>query len=954
LDLKHPAKPSAPESNGSDLRIAFLCNAIAELSGLLEEDAIHGQMARVSVPSFADACAVDIVDSSTSAVRRVGAAHIEPAGEEVLWELGRLYTNGAGSVDLELLRTGRAEVLGEVSEALLERMARDAHHLSLLRRLGLRSSMTIPVRAEEDALYLWTFGMSASGRSYSRADLTIAERLVPAVSAALRSARRHRDAAESLMIAARAAEQMERMQAVTAALSAALTPIEVTRIILEGSLSALGAGAAAIGLLTEDGSAIEIMHVGGRAGGYLERSALLPLNAPLPLAEAVRTGAPIWLERASDWNETRGIAGLALSDGAWAAIPFIINGRVLGGLDLRFDKPRRFGAEEREFAVALARQCTIALERACLFDAERHARKQIAHLAREAEQARKAAERATVRISQIQAITAAASEALTPREVAEGVIRQAIEPVGACAGGFGQLTEDGNAIELMGLIGYSKSEVDPDRRIPLHAHAPIPDAVREARSIFFESADEVAAAYPKIARVHVARGFGAMAIVPLIAKGRAIGGLGFVFPGPRAFSDDDRSFLSALGKHCAQALARALAYEAERRAHVAADEANRLKDEFLATVSHELRTPLTAILGWARMLRTMKTSEGTSARALETIERNAGLQARLIDDLLDVSRIITGKLRLEIQTVDLAAVIRAAIDAVSHAASARDIQLIPLVDTSVPPVEGDPSRLQQIVWNLVSNAIKFTPKGGVVEIRLDRAGPEAHIRVTDTGLGIVPEFLPYVFDRFRQADSTMTRSHGGLGLGLAIVRALVDMHGGSVHAASEGPGKGAAFTVAIPFPQGPKAMSRVPVTSIPLLVGLPDLTGLRVLVVDDEPDSLDVVASVLASQGALVEQASSARAALELLMERPPDVLVSDIAMPGEDGYELIRQVRLLDSDIASRVAAVALTAYARVEDRVKALSAGYQMHVAKPVSPAELVTIVASLGTGLRPSRLP
>jgi signal transduction histidine kinase/ActR/RegA family two-component response regulator len=944
---------SINESSGADPRVTFLCNAIAELSGILEEDAIHGRMARLGVPSFADICAVDVLDSSTSPMRRVGVAHIEPAGEEILWELGRVYSSGVWPANIDLLRTGRAEVV-EISDALLEKIARDAQHLSLLRSLGLRCAMTVPVRFEEDALYLWTFGMTASGRSYSRDDLRIAEHLAPAVSAALRSARRHRDAAESLKVAARFAERMERMQSVTAALSGALTPIEVSRIILEGSLSALGAAAAAIGLLTEDGRAVEIMHVGGRAGGYLERSALLPLNAPLPIVEAIRTEKPVWLERASAWGEDRGIAGAPPGDGGWAAIPLIINGHVIGGLDLRFDGPRTFGAEEREFAVALARQSTIALERACLFDAERRARKQIALLAREAEEAREAAERATVRISQLQAITAAASEALTPREVAESVIRQAIEPVGACAGGFGQLTDDGSAVELMGLVGYSKAEVDPDRRIPLHARAPIPDAVREGRSIFLESAEEVAAAYPKIAAMHVARGFGAMAIVPLITKDRAVGGLGFVFPGPRAFSDDDRAFLSVLGKHCAQALARALAYEAERRAHVAADEANRLKDEFLATVSHELRTPLTAILGWARMLRTMKTNEATSARALETIERNAALQARLIDDLLDTSRIITGKLRLDIQSVDLATVIRAAIDAVSHAASARDIKLLPIVDTSVAPIEGDPSRLQQIVWNLLSNAIKFTPKGGTVEIRLDRAGPEAHIRVSDTGQGIGPDFLPFVFDRFRQADSTMTRSYGGLGLGLAIVRALVDVHGGTVHAASEGPGKGAAFTVALPLPQGPKAPSRVPVTSLPSFAGLPDLTGLRVLVVDDEPDSLDVVASVLANQGALVDRATSARAALRQVTESPPDVLVSDIAMPEEDGYELIRQVRLLGPEVSSRVAAVALTAYARVEDRVKALSAGYQMHVAKPVSPAELVTVVASLGTGLRPSRYP
>jgi signal transduction histidine kinase len=394
----------------------------------------------------------------------------------------------------------------------------------------------------------------------------------------------------------------------------------------------------------------------------------------------------------------------------------------------------------------------------------------------------------------------------------------------------------------------------------------------------------------------------------------------------------------------------------EQAARRQAEEANRIKDEFLATLSHELRTPLNAILGWAQVLRLGKVDAPTTERALEAVERNARAQAQLISDLLDVSRIITGKLRLELRPVELSRILEAALDSVRPAADAKEIQLrvIPgAPDRVVAPFMGDPDRLQQVFWNLLSNAIKFTPQGGTVEMRLrhtpDSSPPMAELSVSDTGPGIQPDFLPYVFDRFRQAESTTTRHHGGLGLGLSIVRHLVELHGGTVAVDSAGEGQGATFTVRLPArlsseTDGIERRSGEPGPCRDLATNRELLAGLHVLVVDDEADTRDMVSAILASQGASVEVAASAAEALAMLARSRPHILVSDVEMPGQDGYELIRQVRRLGPEEGGKTPAAALTAYARPEDRMRALMAGFQIHVPKPVQPAELVAVVASL----------
>jgi signal transduction histidine kinase/ActR/RegA family two-component response regulator len=390
-----------------------------------------------------------------------------------------------------------------------------------------------------------------------------------------------------------------------------------------------------------------------------------------------------------------------------------------------------------------------------------------------------------------------------------------------------------------------------------------------------------------------------------------------------------------------------------RELYLQTERANQSKDEFLATVSHELRTPLNSMLGWAGMLRSGKLDQSTTAHALEVFERNARSQAQLIEDLLDVSRIISGKLRLDVQPVDLSFVVQAALDVVRPAAEAKKISLEVSLDPKAGPVLGDPGRLQQVVWNLLSNAVKFTPREGRIQTRLSRINSHAEITVSDTGQGISPEFLPYVFDRFRQADSTLSRKHGGMGLGLAIVRHLVELQGGTVSASSDGPNMGTTFMVKLPVMINRETQfhltstvdgaQSVSVAGIPF-DGLPSLEGYRLLIVEDEPDARDLIAVILRHCKAEVTGVSSAKEAMKALEEWKPDVLVSDIEMPGEDGYGLIRKVRLSDGERGARIPAVALTAHARTEDRMRALSAGFDAHIAKPVEPAELIAVIASL----------
>jgi signal transduction histidine kinase/CHASE1-domain containing sensor protein/CheY-like chemotaxis protein len=429
--------------------------------------------------------------------------------------------------------------------------------------------------------------------------------------------------------------------------------------------------------------------------------------------------------------------------------------------------------------------------------------------------------------------------------------------------------------------------------------------------------------------------------VPMAVMGRIIGTIEVQSYQSNVYHAEHVTAMSMAANLTAVAIENVRLLKLERTARETAEESNRLKDEFLATVSHELRTPLTAILGWARLLEGGTLDDSVTHQAVETIGRNAKAQAQIVDDILDVSRIITGNLYLDLQPLELTPVIENAINVVRPTADAKGIKIDTYFDPAPAKISGDANRLQQVVWNLLSNAVKFTNSGGRVGVKILRVGPAVEISVSDTGQGIDKEFLPYVFDRFRQADSTTTRHHGGLGLGLAIARHLVEIHGGLIKAESHGAGRGATFTIKLPLAEEaganePRETSQQPARSLQLL------SGLNVLLVDDDSDTLQLMTTALTKRQANVTAVSSAVEAIQAITRNRPDVLVSDIAMPGEDGYRLIERVRLLESSESRNIPAVAITAYAKEEDRQRALSSGFQIYLAKPVELTELVSVVA------------
>jgi signal transduction histidine kinase/ActR/RegA family two-component response regulator len=446
---------------------------------------------------------------------------------------------------------------------------------------------------------------------------------------------------------------------------------------------------------------------------------------------------------------------------------------------------------------------------------------------------------------------------------------------------------------------------------------------------------------------------------PMSVMGRIIGTIEVQSYENAAYRDEHATAMRMAANLTAVAIENVRLLEWESTARASAEESNRLKDEFLATVSHELRTPLTAILGWSRMLQSGSLESETAIRAVDSIKRNAKAQAQIIDDILDVSRIITGHLYLELHPIELAPVLDSAINVVRPTAEAKGIQIEVDLGPEPAAVPGDTNRLQQVFWNLLSNAVKFTPAGGKVSVQLRQVDSQVQIEVTDTGQGITAEFLPFVFDRFRQQDSTSTRQHGGLGLGLAIARHLVEIHGGNISARSRGAGAGATFTVRLPLLGSLVERPEEVITTTEIdadeesqerLRSQQILSGLRILLVDDDKDTLELLSAALTQRSATVTAVSSVAAAVDWIKSCRPDVLISDIAMPGEDGHELMRQVLALD--VVPRIPAIAITAYAKEEDKERALAAGYQRYLSKPVELRDFISTVAEVSVTIVSSR--
>jgi K+-sensing histidine kinase KdpD/ActR/RegA family two-component response regulator len=770
------------------------------------------------------------------------------------------------------------------------------------------------------------------------------------ISLAVRHVRRQAEHEKRARIdAERQLEHTEHLQQLTATLSRAKVPADVMQTSMAELLHAVAAESGAIFLISENGNYGErACSIGDTAGEHLAAPDVFPIETNALVRDAARRRELI-------------VVG---SDGAprlSIGVPMLAGNRTIGVVSLHFTEPRIVNEDTREFLLTAGRHTAQALDRAGLYEAADRARNEAEAFKVQADaelRERQKVEEAlrlsetryrglAARTNRLYELNAALSEAVTVDDVSKAIVRHGKMVVGASAGSVAMLIAGGSRFETLFGDGYPQVLIESRREFAADTGLCSTAAVETRRPVFVGSFVELQQKYPKSAALAADGGYASAAVLPLVTEGSVFGVMTFHFTVPVNFDPEYKALLTSVAQHCAQALDRARLYETAERARANAEAANQSKDDFLSTISHELRTPLNAILGWAAMLREGAIDPDRSQRAIEAIFNNATRQGRLIEELLDVSRIVAGRASLDLHDVDLGENIRGAVEAMMPQAAAKGVEL------RYDPVSGvyvvaDPRRLEQVFLNLLSNAVKFTPSGGNVTIAVASAAESVEVRVSDTGAGIDAAFLPHVFERFRQADSTTTRGVGGLGLGLFIARQLVDAQEGTIRVESEGAGRGAMFVVTLPATKGAAAGRHpLPSTSAQAAAAvepMPVLDGIRVLLVDDEPDAREMMASALETCGATVTSAASARDALETLSHGDIDLVLSDIAMPGQDGYELIREIRAMSSSRLAGVPAAAVTAHAREDERERALAAGFQMHLAKPIHPATLAKAVAAL----------
>ena len=766
--------------------------------------------------------------------------------------------------------------------------------------------------------------------------------------------------------AERRLRQMDRLRQLTATLLQARTPEDVIDTSLPELLHAVEARAGAIFLLNDTGSECELTHAIGYADSVSAAAQRWPMASESPLADAILRRDLVVVDdsRRRPREPASPAANPCLEFHVGdIVVPLVVGQRVIGAVVFAVSQARPFSDEDREFLMRAGRHTAQALDRARLYDAAERARADAEalrvradselrerHRAEEALRQSEARYRTlAARTNRLYTLSAGLSESVSLNAVARAVVRHGKVVVGAAAGSVALLVEAGSQFETLYAEEHGSTASDASRRYAASAGLCSTAAVKSHRPIFIGSFVEWQERYPESASIAADGGYVSSAALPLLADGGVLGVLSFHFTVPVNFDDEYKTLLTSVAQHCAQALDRARLYERAERARTEAEAANQSKDDFLSTISHELRTPLNAILGWAAMLRSGSVDANRTQRAIEAIFNNATRQGRLIEELLDVSRIVAGRATFDPQNIDLGENIRGAVEAMMPLAAAKGVELQFELSPGITVV-ADPRRLEQVFLNLLSNAVKFTPRGGRITVDVTASEESAEVRVADTGAGIDPGFLPHVFERFRQADSAPTRTAGGLGLGLFISRQLIEAQGGTIRAESEGPGCGAVLTLSLPVAGGSSAsrhMTPNVSTNAPSDEGatMPALNGISVLLVDDEEDAREVMASALESCGATVISASSAREALDTLATTADiDLLLSDIAMPGQDGYELIRDIRAMPSARLAAIPAAAVTAHARDDERERALSAGFHMHLTKPVHPVALATAVASL----------
>jgi signal transduction histidine kinase len=890
------AERAREQAESAERHAAFLAEASRLLGSSLDYESTLRTVARLAVPSLGDGCVVDVLDDDGT-LRRVAVAGLDPAREAVARQVMTRYPPDPGGPHplTQALQSGETQVVNDISDAMVAAVARDAEHLAMAQSLGLRAALVAPLIARGRTLGAISFVWTRRGRRYGEGELALARELAQRAALAMDNARLFRES-ETRRREAEVLADLARMIAESLELDLVLPRV------VQGARDLCGADVAVL-CLPDDG-AVRARYRAGPA----------PAGDPVPIdARAVCAGG--------------GDHALAAHEGVQAllAVPVRVEGGHEGLLYVGSQTRAAFAPHDLPVLERLAHHAATALDKVRVFSAEQRARAE--------------AEAAATRLARLQSVTDAALAHLSMDELLRELLERIVRMLGADTAAIFLVDVRRGLLVLRAGAGLEAGR----RRDPLPLRSAGSGLVAsEGRPLRLDDLAGVQLATDYLQAV----GMRALLAVPLRVEGRVLGVLRVAAARPRAFDDGDVTLLQRVGDRAALAIEQARLWEAERAARASAEDANRMKDEFLATLSHELRTPLTAILGWAEVLRRGgSASPAQTSRAIEAIHRNARVQVQLVDDLLDVSRIITGKLGLELRPVTLEPVIEGALEAVAPAATAKGVRLEPFAAGHVTVLLGDPDRLQQVLWNLLSNAVKFTPPGGRVRVSVEPVATSVRVRVEDTGKGIGADFLPHVFERFRQASGGTTRPHGGLGLGLAIVRHLVELHGGTVAVESEGEGKGAAFIVELPLHR----VAAAPASSETAgdereEVGAPLLADVRVLLVDDEADARDLLTVVLERYGAGVTAVASAAEALAVLDRAVPDVIVSDIAMPDVDGRALLRAVRARSSARGGQVPALALSAYARGEDRADALAAGFQAHVSKPVRIDALARTIASL----------
>ncbi len=753
------------------------------------------------------------------------------------------------------------------------------------------------------------------------------------------------------------------LQDLTSALSRANTPDEVMHACIVELLHAVDAAAGGFAVVTDEGFNYSYAATVGTGPHIQSGDVTVPLSLHTPVADAMRRHELVIVESlyAGEQRYTdRAQDPLTAGYESAVIVPLVRANRAVAAVVLLFDRARMFAGDEHQFLLMAGSRTGQALERARLYEMTERARADAEDFRSRADLELRERQRVeeqlrdseaqyrglAARTNRLYELSAGLSEAITVNAVAKVIVRQGKAVVGASAASVAVLVDGGREFETLYAEDYPRTIAERWKRYSADPALLSTAAVRSREPVLVSTFADLQKLYPISSNLSADGGYASAAALPLIIDNAVMGVLAFHFTAPVNFDPGYSALLVSVAQHCGQALDRARLYESAQAARSVAEEANRSKDEFLSTVSHELRTPLNAMLGWASMLRNGSLDVPRSRRAIEAIFNNATRQAHLIEELLDVSRIVAGRAPLDPDRLDLGEHVRGAVEAILPLAEAKgvDVRVMP------PPgvtVFADPRRLEQVFLNVLSNAVKFTPGGGHITVAMAVVGERVDVSVTDTGAGIEAAFLPHVFERFRQADSTMARSVGGLGLGLFIAKHLVEAQNGRVTAHSDGPGRGATFTVSLPVVAARQALPDVKKAQQAGEDHRTDpemLRGIRVLLVDDEPDAREVMSSALEACGASVATVPSASDAIAMLDAQPFDVLLSDIAMPGTDGYALIQGIRQQADSTYAAIPAAAVTASASEDERARALTSGFQLHLAKPVQPHVLADAVARL----------